>query len=110
MKRTVLITVDLHDAQSEVDLGTSHGRCRMIEQADTLAPGGLHAVLAVAGIAGVNRAGCVASINYFGGVATLEGLLPLKIRRRGARAVAIASAAGMQLGNEVIVDGLPARR
>ena len=98
-----VITVDIQDADIQADLASEAGRAHMIEEVRRLAPDGLDAVLAAAGIARADRAEDMVSINYFGAIATLEGVLPLLARQRRPRAVAITSTASMLPGNEAIV-------
>ncbi len=90
-----VIGVDLRDADIMVDLGTAEGRARMIEEAGRLAPDGLDGVLAGAGVSHPAQPRETIAINYFGAVATLEGLRPLLAKRPNARAVAICSTAAL---------------
>ena len=87
-----VIGVDLVGADINVDLSTALGRNDMVNQVRDLAPEGIDGVLTSAGVADFGRPGLVISVNYFGTVATLEGLHPL-LRGRGARCVAVASTA-----------------
>lgn len=85
-----VIGVDLHDADITVDLTTAEGRAAMVEQATSLSGGTLHAVVACAGVSGrTNPTERVVRLNFFGAVATLDGLRPLLVP--GSAAVAIAS-------------------
>ena len=102
-KGDTVITVDLHGADIEADLGTPEGRRHMLSEVRRLAPGGIDALLAAAGISDRDRPDDVVSVNYFGTVATLEGLLPLFMPQSGGRAVAVGSTASMLPGNEAIV-------
>src|SRR5262245_21052712 len=84
-----VIGVDLHDAEVIANLATTAGRQQMIDQVAGIAGNQLDAVFACAGVA---RAGAqTIAINYFGAVATLEGLRPLLARSNQPRAVTIAS-------------------
>ncbi len=97
-----VIGVDLRGAQVNVDLSTPQGRADMIAQVRALAPDGIDGVLTSAGMANFNEPAKVLAVNYFGTIATLEGLRPL-MRGPGARGVAVASAALLQDLPEVFV-------
>lgn len=90
-----VIGADLRNADIEVDLGTADGRKRLVEEVTRIAPDGLDGVLAGAGISATERAADIISINYFGAVATLEGLRPLLSHSLRGRAVAISSASAI---------------
>jgi NAD(P)-dependent dehydrogenase (short-subunit alcohol dehydrogenase family) len=98
-----VIGVDVRGADIEADLGTQTGRQAMLEAASRLAPQGLDGVLACAGISHPDRPAETIAINYFGAVATLEGLRPLLARSRGARAVAICSTAALLPADDAVV-------
>jgi NAD(P)-dependent dehydrogenase (short-subunit alcohol dehydrogenase family) len=84
-----VIGIDIRDADVIADLGTTDGRTSMIEQVADRSNGTIDAVLAVAG---VDIAGPVTvAINYYGAVATLEGLRPLLAKSPAPRAVAVSS-------------------
>lgn len=95
------IGVDLRDADINADLGTAEGREAMLSAVRSLAPDGLDGVLAAAGISAPIAA--TVAINYFGALATLEGLRPLLARRPGARAVAVCSTAALLPADAEIV-------
>ncbi len=88
-----VIGIDVRDAEVIADLSTEEGRSEMIEEVGRLCGGTLDGVVAGAGVA--NRADIpgdvVTSVNYFGGVATLEGLRPMLAKGSAPRAVGIAS-------------------
>jgi len=84
-----VIGVDVRDADVVADLATAAGRAEMVAAVADLASGRLDGVVAGAGIMGGDPA-LIISVNYFGAVATLEGLRPLLSSGRGA-AVAISS-------------------
>jgi NAD(P)-dependent dehydrogenase (short-subunit alcohol dehydrogenase family) len=86
-----VIGVDLRDADIRADLGTPAGRETLLREAEMLADGALNAVVACAGVLG--RGADTLSVNYFGTIATLEGLRPLLAACSGARAVAVGSVA-----------------
>lgn len=99
-----VIGVDLRNADIDADLGTVDGRAAMVEQVTRLAPDGIDAVLAGAGISHPGKARETIAINYFGAVATLEGLRPLLARSSRPRAVAICSTAAMLPSNAKVVE------
>lgn len=90
-----VIGADLRNAEIEADLSTPDGRGAMIDAARKLAPKGLDGVLACAGIAHIEVPASVIAVNYFGAVATLEGLRPLLAQSARPRAVAICSVASL---------------
>ena len=96
-----VIGVDRSDADIAADLATAEGRMLMIREARRLAPEGLDGIVAGAGISQPGSA--TIAVNYFGAVATLEGLRPLLAASARPRAVAICSTAVMLPGNEEVV-------
>jgi NAD(P)-dependent dehydrogenase (short-subunit alcohol dehydrogenase family) len=96
-----VIGVDLRGAEINVDLGVPLGRRDMVDQVRTLAPDGIDGVLTSAGVADFERPGLVVSVNYFGTIATLQGLHPL-LRGPGARCVAVASTAVLISNPEIL--------
>jgi NAD(P)-dependent dehydrogenase (short-subunit alcohol dehydrogenase family) len=99
-----VIGVDLRDAELEADLNAPEGRAAMVEGARRLAPAGLDAVVAAAGISHADRPAETVGINYFGAVATLEGLRPLLAMTPRPRAVAICSTAALLPSDEATVE------
>lgn len=90
-----VIGVDLNGSDIDADLGTPEGRAAMVGAVNDLAPDGIDGVLAGAGISRQGMTRETIAINYFGAVATLEGLRPLLAKSKQARAVAICSTAAM---------------
>ena len=88
-----VIGIDLHDAEISADLGTAAGRAAAIAGATELLDGKLDALVTWAGLGGFpGRAGSLlASVNYFGSIALLEGLRPLLAEGADPAVVAIAS-------------------
>ena len=88
-----VIGVDLHDAEVVADLGTAAGRAAAVDQVAGLAGGSLDGLVTCAGLAGApSRPGSLlASVNYFGTVALMNGLRPLLTRGTTPAAVAISS-------------------
>jgi NAD(P)-dependent dehydrogenase (short-subunit alcohol dehydrogenase family) len=84
-----IIGCDRSDADVIADLSTPVGRQSFVDQVRTW--GHVDAVLAIAG-GGSTR---LLETNYFGAVATLEGLRPLLARSEAPRAVAVSSTASL---------------
>ncbi|MGV8979322.1 MAG: SDR family oxidoreductase [Cellulomonas sp.] len=70
-----VIGVDLHDADVTVDLTTAEGRTALVERVRELSGGTIDAVIANAGLS--HESPATIAVNYFGAVATLEGLRPM---------------------------------
>jgi NAD(P)-dependent dehydrogenase (short-subunit alcohol dehydrogenase family) len=99
-----IIGVDLKGSDIDADLGTPAGRAAMIEAVTKAAPEGIDGVLAGAGISGLSAPRETIAINYFGAVATLEGLRPLLAKSARPRAVAICSTAAILPSVQTVVD------
>jgi NAD(P)-dependent dehydrogenase (short-subunit alcohol dehydrogenase family) len=84
-----VIGVDVRDAEVIADLSTPNGRAAMVQGVADACRGALDGLVAGAGIMGTEPK--VVAINYFGAVATLEGLRPLLARGTDPSAVAISS-------------------
>jgi NAD(P)-dependent dehydrogenase (short-subunit alcohol dehydrogenase family) len=82
--------VDVRDAEVIADLGSVDGRAAMVEAVTELSGGRLDGLVAGAGVTH-DDGRLVVAINYFGAIATLEGLRPLLAARSDASAVAISS-------------------
>ncbi|WP_052172627.1 SDR family oxidoreductase [Nocardia sp. BMG111209] len=93
-----VIGCDLDDADVIADLSTPDGRRTLVER--VAERGTVDAVLA---IAGGGRTGLLET-NYFGAVATLEGLRPLLIGSPAPRAVAISSTSSLAPADAKIVQ------
>jgi NAD(P)-dependent dehydrogenase (short-subunit alcohol dehydrogenase family) len=100
-KGHTVIGVDLQGSDINVDLGTVQGRLDMVEQVRARAPDGLDGIFASAGTSDFNRSGLVIAVNYFGSLATFEGLHPL-LRGPGARCLAVASCAVLVSSPEIL--------
>ncbi|MFI7121745.1 SDR family oxidoreductase [Amycolatopsis sp. NPDC049868] len=93
-----VIGCDLSDADVVADLSTPAGRRSLVEQVAKW--GYVDAVLAVAG---GGRTGLLET-NYFGTVATLEGLRPLLARSDAPRAVAVSSTSSLAPADERVLQ------
>lgn len=101
-----VIGVDLHDADIEADLSTVEGRERLAIRASELSDGTLDGVIAIAGIS--TPTSLAVRVNYFGTLATLEGLRPLLARSKSPRAVAVSSFALIYPPDESLLAALTA--
>lgn len=90
-----VIGVDLRDAEVLADLGTGEGRFDMVRRVEALAGEAVDSVIAAAGIAGAAEPRRIVAINYFGALATLQGLRPLLARSSAPRAVVVLSTAAL---------------
>jgi NAD(P)-dependent dehydrogenase (short-subunit alcohol dehydrogenase family) len=101
---TTVLGIDRHDATVVADLGTAEGRATAVDAVTARSGGTLDGVVTCAGLAGApSRAGSLlASVNYFGTVAVLDGLRPLLAAGTGRAAVAISS------NSTTIQPGVPA--
>jgi NAD(P)-dependent dehydrogenase (short-subunit alcohol dehydrogenase family) len=84
-----VIGVDVRDAEVIADLSTPDGREAMVQGVTDACGGTLDGLVAAAGIMGTEPK--VVAINYFGAIATLDGLRPLLARGSEPSAVAISS-------------------
>ncbi|SFN54632.1 SDR family oxidoreductase [Mycetocola miduiensis] len=99
-----VIGTDLRDAEIVADLSTASGREQLVEEVTRVSGGGVDAVLAVAGLATPNAA--TVAVNFYGTVATLEGLRPLLLRSPSPRAVAVSSMAALFPPDETLLNAL----
>ena len=89
-----VIGVDLRGADVEADLSTPEGRERAVAGVLDASGGKLDRLVACAGLGPtVADLGLVAAVNYFGAVATLDGLQGALAGRKGAAAVAVTDTA-----------------
>jgi NAD(P)-dependent dehydrogenase (short-subunit alcohol dehydrogenase family) len=97
-----VVDVDLHDATVRCDLGTPDGRADLVEQVRRATGGTVDAVVANAGVM-ADPVLCV-RVNYFGAVATCEGLLPLLAGSDDPRAVVTASSSLLNARDSGVVE------
>ena len=83
-----VITSDLRDAEVIANLATAEGRGAFVEGVARQSGGTIDAVIANAGGGPVETS---VQLNFFGAVATLDGLRPLLARSAAPRAVAVSS-------------------
>ena len=90
--RQPTIGVDRHGADIVADLGTVDGRHRAIREIDDRCGGRLDGLVSCAAASPVHPdPAVVVSVNWFGAMAMLDGLLPLLARGEAPSAVAISS-------------------
>jgi NAD(P)-dependent dehydrogenase (short-subunit alcohol dehydrogenase family) len=88
-----VIGVDLRDADVVADLSTAEGRQAAIAAVTERSEGAIDGLITWAGLSGLTHlaGSLLASVNYFGSVALLDGLRPLLARGERPAAVAISS-------------------
>jgi NAD(P)-dependent dehydrogenase (short-subunit alcohol dehydrogenase family) len=97
-----VLDVDRHGASITADLATESGRADMVTAVTAASGGAIDAVVANAGVSEPDEL-CI-RVNYFGAVATLEGLRPLLAGSSAPRAVATASSSVMNVHEPALVD------
>ena len=115
-----VITADLRNADINADLSTAEGRQSVLAQALERCGGTIDGLVLCAGLgAQVQPASLITSVNYFGAVELLDGLLPALQKGSNPSAVVISSvasamlpweknplAAGCEAGNEAAVSAI----
>lgn len=97
-----VIGVDLHNADITVDLTTPEGRAGLVDQVKELSGGGIDAVVANAGLATPTVA--TVAVNYFGALATVEGLRPLLAGSDSPRVAMTASMASLMPADDELLQ------
>ena len=96
-----VIGVDIRQADVVVDLSTAEGRTALVDGVRQLADGPVDAVFAVAGLA--LPAPATVAVNYFGTVATLDGLRSSLLGSPAPRAVLVSSMAALMPSDAALV-------
>ena len=96
-----VIGSDLRDADIVADLTTTAGRAALVDGAARLSDGRIDAVVANAG---GGPAETMLALNFFGAVATLDGLRPLLAKGDAPRAVAVSSVSSLGAPAPDIID------
>lgn len=91
-----IIRIDLREGDVCADLSTSAGRQAMVDGVRQACGGKLDGVVACAGLSVPAPPGPIVQVNYFGALATLEGLRPMLAQSPAPRAVAVTSWASIQ--------------
>lgn len=97
-----VIGVDLKGSDINTDLSTVDGRVTMINSVKEMTGGQIDGIAAIAGISAPIPT--TVAVNYFGAVATLEGLRPFLEGSDSPRAVAVTSIASLQPNSPELVD------
>ncbi len=87
-----VIGCDLHDADVVADLATIEGRAKLVDGVVRVSGGKIDAIVANAG-GGPSET--MLALNFFGSVATLEGLRPMLAASAAPRAVMVSSVASL---------------
>ncbi len=95
-----VIGVDLEGQEVSADLSTPEGRSAMVTDVTERADGSLDGVVACAGVGSHLPSPLIAKVNYFGAVATLDGLFPLLKEGDNTAAVALSSNSVGMMGPE----------
>jgi len=96
-----VITSDLHFAEVIADLATMEGRKALVEGVRRLSDGRIDAIIANAGGGPPEKS---VQLNFFGAVATLDGLRPLLAGSDAPRAVAVSSIASLRPARAGLVE------
>jgi len=99
-----VIGADIHSADIVADLATVEGRAALVEQTSARSGGRLDGILAIAGLALPTPA--TVAVNFFGMVATLEGLRPLLAGSAAPRAVGVTSMASLMDVDDDLVTAM----
>ncbi len=99
-----VVGVDLHDADVTVDLTSPDGRSDLVARVRDLTDGAVDAVVANAGLATATPA--TVAVNYFGAIATLEGLRPLLAGSTAPRAAVTVSMASLLPTDADLVEAM----
>ena len=96
-----VVGCDLHDADVIADLTTIEGREQLVDGVTRISAGRIDAIVANAG-GGPPQTSL--SLNFFGAVATLEGLRPLLKTSPAPRAVAVSSIASLSSTDPRLIE------
>ncbi|HEX2910073.1 MAG TPA: SDR family oxidoreductase [Chloroflexia bacterium] len=99
-----VIRVDLKEGDVKVDLATPAGRRALVEGVNELSGGKIDALIACAGVAVYTP--LTLQVNYFGAIATLEGLRPFLAKGDTPRAVGVTSFASIMPSDPELVETL----
>lgn len=99
-----VIGVDRTSADVTVDLSEPAGRDELVSSVSRLSGGKVDGVLAIAG--SLAPVPATVGVNYFGAIATLEGLRPLLGRSGSPRAVVVSSVGALGTCDEELLDAL----
>jgi len=105
-----VVGIDLHDSDITADLGVPEGRHDAVSAVAERCGGRLDGAVVCAGLGPqCTPVECIPSVNYFGALEVLDGLLPLLAEGEAPAAVAIASnAAGLTPADATLLERLQA--
>lgn len=98
------IRVDIEEGDIQADLATQSGREHLINRAAALSDGCVDGIIACAGLTVGDANELIVRVNYFGTIATLQGLLPFLQRSAAPRAVAVSSLSLVEAVEEQLVS------
>ena len=103
-----VINIDVDRGEVEADLGTRHGREMAIAEIHKRCPDGLDGLVCNHGIAGLPqfKASYILATNYFGAVATMNGLFDLLKMKKGSCVASTSGAIFTAQRGEYYVDHL----
>lgn len=93
-----VIGVDIRDADLIADLSSLEGRELLVSEVRERTGGTIDGIVAVAGL--ISASPATVSVNYFGAIATLDGLRPLLAGSEAPRAAVVASLAAALDGSD----------
>jgi NAD(P)-dependent dehydrogenase (short-subunit alcohol dehydrogenase family) len=99
-----VIGVDLWKTDINVDLSTPDGRAALVSQVTEKTGGKIDGLVASAGLAKPEP--ITVAVNFFGAIATLEGLRPLLAKGSKPRAVVMSSIAALQKSDPALIDAM----
>jgi len=100
-----VIVVDIHDADIVADLSTVEGREQAVAGIRAAAPDGLDGFVPCAGLGpNVRPLSLITRVNYFGAVATIEGVKDLVAKKRGSIVLISSNSAPMAGTNQHYVN------
>jgi NAD(P)-dependent dehydrogenase (short-subunit alcohol dehydrogenase family) len=96
-----VIGSDLRDAEVVADLSVAEGRAALVDSVTRLADGRIDGIVANAG---GGPAETMLALNFFGALATLEGLRPLLAASAAPRAVVVSSISSLGPTNPELIE------
>lgn len=97
-----VIRADIRGGDVQADLATQSGRSAFVEEMRAIVGEKLDAVIACAGVASPTP--LTLQVNYFGAIATLEGMRPLLAKGNSPRAIGISSFASVMHPDSELVQ------
>lgn len=100
-----VVVVDIQNADIVADLATEEGRHAAVAGIRDAAPDGLDGFVPCAGVGpNVRPLSLITRINYFGALATIDGVKELVAKKRGSIVVISSNSASMDGTNQQYVD------